>query len=84
MTPTVMDLRHVQRQVATALELALVAFAPRPLVESLATAAGLLGALRELPLDTEPLRVWAAEAIERAEAGLRAWSAWESERKASA
>jgi hypothetical protein len=79
-----MKLRHLQREVATALELALVALAPGPVVEALASSAGLLGALVELPLDSEPMRVWATETVARAEKSLRSWHAWEAERKATA
>jgi len=84
MNPTMMKLRHVQREVATALELALVALAPGPLIESLACTAGLLDALGELPIDSEPIRVWASETLKRAEACLDSWHAWEAKRKTTA
>ena len=82
--PSVMELRHLQREVATALELALVASAPSSVIDSMACAAGLLVALGDLPLDSEPLRVWATQAVMRAERSLSAWRSWEWERKAKA
>ena len=84
MKPSVMELRHLHREVATALELALVALAPPPIIESLACAAGLLTALCELPLDSEALRVWASQAVGRAQQGLERWESWEPERVAKA
>jgi hypothetical protein len=79
-----MTLRHQAREVATALELALAGLAPNSIIEPLASAAGLLTALQELPLESETLVVWAREAIERAEQSLAAWQDWESERKVMA
>jgi hypothetical protein len=79
-----MTLRHQAREVATALELALAALAPNSIIEPLASAAGLLTALQELPLESETLVVWARQAIERAERSLAAWQDWESERKVMA
>jgi hypothetical protein len=79
-----MLLRHLAREVSTAVELALVRLAPNPLVEELAAVAGLLGALQELPLDTEALRIWATRAIERATQGLERWRAWEEQHRVTA
>ena len=84
MTVSKMKLRHAQRDVATALELALAALAPGSLIESLACAAGLLNALIDLPLDSEPMRAWAAGTIERAEHSLHGWRAWAAERNPTA
>jgi hypothetical protein len=49
---TPMDFSHLRREARTALELAIVALAPSALVDRLATAAGLLEALVELPKDS--------------------------------
>ena len=83
-TTSAMELRHLQREVATALELALVAMAPTTIIESLAGSAGLLTALIELPLETDSLRLWAADAAERAQKALSAWHEWEETRRATA
>jgi hypothetical protein len=80
----VMRLRHLAREVATALELALVARAPSNLIERLASTTGLLVALEELPLDTEALRIWATETVSRAQRSLSDWRSWDEKRKAVA
>ena len=84
MAATTMNLRHLAREVSTALELALVRLAPNALIEQLASVAGLLSALQELPLDTDSLRVWATEASERGERSLAEWKAWEERRRVTA
>jgi hypothetical protein len=84
MQPTAMRLRHLAREVSTALELALVRMAPNPLIEQLASVTGLLTALQELPLDTESLRMWGDQAGERAERALAEWNAWEEQRRVTA
>jgi hypothetical protein len=84
MTSLTMKVRHQRRETATALELALAGLAPNAIIESLASAVGLLSALEELPLENEALLIWAREAIERSERSLAAWQEWESERKISA
>jgi hypothetical protein len=84
MQPTTMRLRHLAREVSTALELALVRMAPNPLIEQLASTAGLLTALEELPLDTESLKVWANQAVERSVRALAEWSSWEERHRVTA
>ena len=84
MQPTAMRLRHLTREVSTALELSLVRMAPNPLIEQLASAAGLIAALQELPLDTEALMVWANQAVERAERAIAEWSSWEERHRVTA
>ena len=84
MQATAMSLRHLAREVSTALELSLVRMAPNPLIEQLASAAGLLTALEELPLDTEALRVWAGQACARAERALGEWRSWEEKHRVTA
>ncbi len=73
------DLVHLRREVRTALELAIVALAPRDLVERLAAAAGLLEAIAELPLDAPPVAALAQSAIERAGGALDDWRRWQRE-----
>lgn len=84
MQTTAMNLRHLAREVSTALELSLVRMAPNPLIEQLSSAAGLLTALEELPLDTEALRVWADEAVTRAARGLDEWKSWQEKHRVTA
>jgi hypothetical protein len=84
MAPTTMHLRHLAREASTALELALVRMAPNALIEKLASVAGLLTALQELPLDTDALKVWATQTGERAERDLAEWNAWEEARRVKA
>jgi len=80
----VMQLRHLGRELSTALELALVGRAPAPLVEQLASATGLVVALAELPLDTEALRAWSLDAVSRAERALERWHTWGQQKNAVA
>jgi hypothetical protein len=79
-----MNLRHLARETSTALELALVRPAPNAIIEKLASCAGLLVALQELPLDTDALRIWATQTCERAERDLADWNAWEETRRVTA
>ena len=71
---------HIRREVRTALELAIVALAPPKVVEQLATAAGLLEALEELPADGIPVKDLAASIASRAGEALNAWAAWRPKR----
>ena len=50
-----MDLRHLRREIRTALELAIVAMAPSDLVDQLATSSGLLEAVSEFPVQSAPV-----------------------------
>jgi hypothetical protein len=83
---TPLELRHLGREVKTALELAIVALAPSELIDRLACASGLLEALAELPVDSPPALALAPRVIEQATRGLRDWQDWEKkhEPKASA
>lgn len=72
--------RHVRREVRTALELAIVALAPPPLVDRLATAAGLLEALDELPSDTGQARELAGTTVAHASQALNDWNDWRASR----
>ena len=81
MTRTVRSERtHLRREVRTALELAIVALAPRRVVDPLASAAGLLEALEELPADTRPVTDLAESIAARATEALDAWHAWRPQR----
>lgn len=71
-----MDLRHLQREARTALELAVVALAPEQLVDRLAAAAGLLEALMELPHGSPPMQATVPRAVTRAKSSLVEWRAW--------
>jgi hypothetical protein len=71
---------HLRREVRTALELAIVALAPPKVVDRLASAAGLLEALEELPADTRPVRDLASSIAARATEALDAWHAWRPQR----
>lgn len=75
-TPTPLELRHLGREVKTALELAIVALAPAGVVDGLASAAGLLDALVELPLDSPAVAALVPGLGARARAALDAWAAW--------
>lgn len=67
---------HLRRETRTALELALVALAPSDLLDRLATSAGLLEALAELPPESPPVRALLPDVAERARAALEAWQRW--------
>src|SRR5207247_5219691 len=71
-----LDLVHQRREARTALELAVVALAPWEVIERLATAAGLLEALSELPSDSPPARTLLPRAATLAKTALEAWHKW--------
>lgn len=81
-----MQLMHLAREVKTALELAIAAFAPSDLVDRLAVAAGLLDAFTALEVDATSMLPLIARTTERAEIALSTWSQWQKEHppKASA
>src|SRR5687768_4338652 len=72
-----MDLSHLRRESRTALELAVVAMAPSELVDRLATAAGLLEALEELPTDSSPVIAIVPGVATRARSALEDWQKWQ-------
>jgi hypothetical protein len=74
-----MDLSHLRRESRTALELAVVAMAPSDLVDRLATAAGLLEALDELPTDSAPVLAIVPRVATRARSALEDWQKWHHE-----
>jgi hypothetical protein len=68
-----LDLSHLRRDARTALELAIVALAPADLIDRLASAAGLLEAISELPQDSAPALALAPKAAARAKSALEEW-----------
>lgn len=74
-----MEIRHLGREVKTALELAIAALAPSSLVDRLALAAGLLSAIAEFPLDSAPILPLAPRAVTRAKQCLQEWQTWQKE-----
>jgi hypothetical protein len=74
--PEHMELVHLQREVKTALELAVVDLAPAPLVDRLALAAGLLEAISELPTDAAPVVALVPRTVGRAREALKEWQHW--------
>jgi hypothetical protein len=81
MSTSTMDLRHLRREARTALELAIVELGPSDLIESLATATGMLEALSELPADSAPSLALGPPTIERARTALERWRDWSTTRK---
>jgi hypothetical protein len=74
-----MQLNHLQREVKTALELALVALAPTALLDQLAIAAGMLDALRDLELADATRFPLVARIRERADRALADWRSWQAQ-----
>jgi hypothetical protein len=73
-----LDLRHMRREIRTALELAIVAMAPSALLDQLAGCAGLLEALAELPPDAPPVVAVVTGLVERARSALVQWTKWQA------
>lgn len=73
---TALDLSHLRREARTALELAVVALAPSDLVERLATAAGLLEALVELPTESAPVVALVPKVQTHTQCALDDWNRW--------
>jgi hypothetical protein len=76
---TSLDLRHLRRDVRTALELAVVALAPGELVDRLAASAGLLEALVDLPTDSAPVIALVPKVVTRTRRALEDWQKWHDE-----
>ena len=76
---TSLDLSHLRRDARTALELAVVALAPREIVDGLAASAGLLEALAELPTDSTTVTALVPEVVTRARSALEDWQKWHDE-----
>ncbi|SRR5579883_1830743 len=79
---TKMDLSHLRREARTALELAVIALAPSDLIDRLASCAGLLEALGELPAQSPPVVALVPDLVERSRAALAKWDEWQKERLA--
>ena len=81
-----LELRHLEREARTAVELGIVGLCPQELVDRLAAVCGLLVAVAELPVDSPPVAVLVPKLEMRANTALREWAAWQEEhlRKASA
>lgn len=80
------ELRHLRREVKTAVEMAIVELAPAKLVERLASVAGLLEALSELPHNCPPALALTPTVTASGKAALAEWRKWEQAhvKKASA
>jgi hypothetical protein len=72
-------LSHLRLEARTALELAVVALAPSQLIDRLASAAGLLEALIELPANSPPALALVPGLVERARQSLDDWQTWHRE-----
>lgn len=72
-----LSLSHLRRETRTALELAVVALAPAPLLERLAASAGLLEALIELPSNSPPALALIPGLVERTRDALEEWGTWQ-------
>jgi hypothetical protein len=76
---TSLDLSHLRRDVRTALEMAVIVLAPSELVDRLATSAGLLEALVELPSDSAPVIALVPKLMTRTRTALEDWQRWQRE-----
>jgi hypothetical protein len=74
-----LDMRHVRREIRTALELAIVTLAPTKTVDRIAAIAGLLEALAELPADAAPVIALLPQVSSRATEALEEWHKWYAE-----
>ena len=74
-----MDLSHLRRETRSALELAVVALASTEVVDRLATVAGLLDALVELPKNSAPVVALVPRVTVLARGALADWQAWQHE-----
>ena len=74
-----LDLTHLRRETRTALELAVVALAPSELVDRLATVAGLLEALVELPTNSAPVVALVPRVVTLANSALDDWNKWQQQ-----
>jgi hypothetical protein len=81
-----MEIRHLCREVKTALELAIAGLVPAELVDRLAMSAGLLDALSEFPLDSAHVSRLLPRTLTGARQALEDWQAWQEKHlvKASA
>ncbi len=74
---TPLDVSHLRREARTALELAVAAMAPSEMTDRLATAAGLLEAIGELPQNSPPVLALLPQLVKRSRAALDEWQRWQ-------
>jgi hypothetical protein len=72
----VTDPSQLRREARTALELAIVAFAPDAIVDQLAMATSVLEVLLELPPESPPAVALLPATVARAGMALAAWRDW--------
>jgi hypothetical protein len=82
--PTRLEISHLRRETRTALELALIDFAPPQIIDKLACVTGVLEALAELPGDSPPVMAMAPITADRARIALDGWRAWADKHKKTA
>jgi len=70
------ELAQLREEARVALDLAVVALAPSPLLERLAMAVGLLESLGELPADSPPVVALVPKTIARSKSSLDDWRSW--------
>ena len=73
-----LDLSHLRRETRTALELAVVALAPKDLVDRLAWGAGLLEAIAELPSQSPPVLALVPKLATHTRSALAQWNEWQA------
>ena len=74
-----LELSQLRRETRTALELGMVAMAPTELIDRLASAAGLLEALVELPRSSPPALATVPRVLTQARSALDDWQKWRGE-----
>ena len=70
------ELAQLRHEARAALDLAVVALAPSPLIERLALAVGLLESLGELPADSPPVLALVPKTIAGSRSSLDDWRSW--------
>jgi len=78
------EVRHLLRNVKTALELAIVVQAPSDLLNRLGRVAGLLEAVSQLPTDEGPAQALTVGLIADGLAAVEAWDKWHRSRAPTA
>jgi hypothetical protein len=74
---TKLEVTHLTREIKTALELAIAAFAPNEVIDNLAIVAGLLDALDSLALDQNDTPLFVST-LDRGNFALIGWNKWRS------
>jgi hypothetical protein len=78
------EIRHLLRNVKTALELAIVAHAPADLLNRLGRVAGLLDAISQLPSEEGPAHALTAGLLADGLEAVDAWDKWHRSRAPAA